>query len=297
MSFGTLLVRSFFLNNFLSYGEIDIKAVLLDNIIAEKNIAGGDILATFKGEIYSEVLRMDTGLTVVTPRKVKEDEGTSKVIYLLHGITENNSNWGNNVPLTLLSQQYNVIFIMPEVQRSFYTDMKYGLNYFTYVSWELPEICKRLFNISSLREDTYVMGLSMGGYGALKCALKNPDKYCGCGAFSAPCDIEAIYKEYNQDTDMGRELTAGFGLDGELLEENNLYNIAKACNNSALKPRIFMTSGTEDWLHMMSEDFDKYIKTLNFDYVYEVWQGDHNWEFWERSLKMALEHFFEREEN
>ena len=77
--------------------------------------------------------------------------------------------------------------VMPEVQRSFYADMAAGLDYFGYVAVELPAMCERMFGLPHERTKRYVMGLSMGGYGALKCALTYPERYAGVGSFSGRC--------------------------------------------------------------------------------------------------------------
>lgn len=100
--------------------------------------------------------------------------------------------------------------VIPEVQRSFYIDGAYGLNYFTYVSQELPAACHRMFGLSLEREKNYVMGLSMGGFGALKCALTYPERYAGCGSFSGVTDLKAFMSR--QAVPMaGREFTALLG--------------------------------------------------------------------------------------
>ena len=78
---------------------------------------------------------------------------------------------------------------MPEVNRSFYTDMAYGPEYFTYITEELPGLCESMFHISTSSEDRYIAGMSMGGYGCLKAALSHPECYTGCAAISAVTNI------------------------------------------------------------------------------------------------------------
>lgn len=254
-------------------------------------------MAIFTGTIKSNVLDMKTKLTIVTPQEIFDVEETCKVVYLLHGLSDDCGDWYANAQLTLLSNAYNLIFILPEVQRSFYTNMYYGLNYFTYIVDELPKICQKLFNISSKREDTYVMGLSMGGYGALKCALSRPEQYAGCGAFSAACSLADCVDVCNPE--QYREFQAVFGPNLELLEENEVMNIAKECQHSAVKPEIFMTCGTEDFIHNQSVKFRDFMKDIDIPYIYQEWPGVHEWYFWNKSLHLACDHFFKRitEEN
>jgi S-formylglutathione hydrolase FrmB len=122
-----------------------------------------------RGNVFSKILEMDTGITIVTPNDFKMD-GTYKVVYLLHGACGNNGTWADYSMLPVYANHGKTIYVLPEVARSFYTDMKYGFKYFSYITEELPNICKTVFNISADREDTAIIGGSMGGYGALNCA-------------------------------------------------------------------------------------------------------------------------------
>ena len=167
-------------------------------------------MAYFSGTVQSQVLQMKTGLNVITPVDILKDDRKYPVVYLLHGLSDNCYDWNENTQLTLLANTYGIAFIIPEVQRSFYTDMAYGLKYFTYVADELPQIAQRLFPISGRREDSYVMGLSMGGYGALKCVFLRPDRFAGCGAFSAACSLKACMQMADESQE--KELKAAFGI-------------------------------------------------------------------------------------
>ncbi len=88
------------------------------------------IMATFEGTIYSDALRMMTSITVSIPQVV---EGDMPVLYLLHGLSDNHSAWLRRSNVDLYAEKSGFAVVMPEVQRSFYTDMAYGLRYFTYI--------------------------------------------------------------------------------------------------------------------------------------------------------------------
>ncbi len=145
-------------------------------------------MAHLRCDVYSAILGMSTSLEVILP-----DEGRLKdapVIYLLHGLSDNCTGWCRYTAVERYARNRGAAVIMPEVQRSFYMDMAMGLDYFTYVQQELPQICGRMFGLTARREKNFIMGLSMGGYGALKCALANPRQYAGCAAFSAVIEVE-----------------------------------------------------------------------------------------------------------
>ena len=91
--------------------------------------------------------------------------------YLLHGLCGDSATWVDDSMLPVYAREGRTIFILPDAARSFYSDMRHGPRYFTYLVEELPQLCKAVFQIAARREDTAILGASMGGYGALKCAV------------------------------------------------------------------------------------------------------------------------------
>ena len=144
-------------------------------------------MAHIRCDFRSEALDMNTSMTVVLPEGV--ELSSVPVIYLFHGLCDNCSGWSRYTSVERYARKYNAALIIPEVQRSFYTDMAFGLSYFAFIHDELPQICRRFFSLSPERKYNYVMGLSMGGYAALKCAFHTPERYAGCASFSAVTDI------------------------------------------------------------------------------------------------------------
>jgi len=256
-----------------------------------------------RGSVFSKILEMETGITIVTPNDFKIGQAY-QVAYLLHGLCGRNGDWVDYTMLPVYANDYNIIFIMPEVARSFYADMKYGLRFFSYITEELPNICKSVFNISAKREDTAVIGASMGGYGALKCALSTPEQYGYCCAFSSPClflkeglDIQRVEgntKEFKAI--YGEQLIKDFqGIFGEQLEwscQDEILELAKKVNQQPLKPKIYSACATEDYLHKDNVRFCDEMKKLDFDFTYEEWSGNHDWHFFNEALKKALNCFF-----
>jgi len=243
----------------------------------------------FRGSLYSRELEMETWLTVAAPQSFK-DKRPHKVIYLLHGLSGNSGDWADYTRMPLYAEEYGLVFIMPEVGRSFYADTQYGSRYFSYVADELPQLCRRIFNISDKREDTAVMGLSMGGYGALKCAMNRPGQYWLCCAFSSG----GLYLEtIRRDEEIYNEVAAVFGPDAWDKKENNVPALAREVSEGAVKPIIHMTCGTEDFLHDDNINFAREMRSLDFDFAYDEWEGDHNWYFWDESLRRMLKTYYQ----
>ena len=109
-------------------------------------------MALIHMEAYSEVLGMNRQTLVIVPENA-EPEHPAKVLFLLHGLTDDASCWDRRSRVEQYADGRNVVVVMPEGDRSFYTDSPLG-NYRTYLERELPEQIARNFNISSRREDT-----------------------------------------------------------------------------------------------------------------------------------------------
>lgn len=240
-------------------------------------------MAHLRCDIKSEALGMNTSLEVILP-----DEGKLKdapVVYLLHGLSDNCTGWSRYTAVERYARDHGAAVIMPEVQRSMYADMVLGLDYFTYVSRELPQLCARFFGLTTRREKNYVMGLSMGGYGALKCALTNPKQYAGCASFSAVTEMDA--RAERTEGRMRREFQAILGPDLTVTPEVSLQALLGRCKAAQL-PRFFLTCGEQDMLYPENCRFAEALEKKGAPVSFTHWPGDHTWDLWDRSVSLAL---------
>src|SRR5262245_52048408 len=122
-------------------------------------------MALLTCHVYSEALEVKTTISIVLPRTTK---GEAPVLYLLHGRTDDHTSWQRYTSIERYAEAAGLAVVMPSAHNSFYADEVRGHPYWTYVSEELPSIVQSLFRVSDRPEDTFVAGLSMGGYGALK---------------------------------------------------------------------------------------------------------------------------------
>ena len=162
-------------------------------------------MSILRADFYSEQLTMNTSAIIMLPDDIPNSR--ARVLYLLHGLSDNCTGWMRLTGIERYARERKMAVVMPEVQRSFYTDMAYGVNYFSYVAKELPQKMRKMFGFSAKREKNMIAGLSMGGYGALKCALTYPEQYFGCAAFSSACDMERNFHERYIDEQRQRMAT------------------------------------------------------------------------------------------
>ena len=255
-----------------------------------------------RGSFFSNTLEMETGLTVLVPNSSLA-RGPHKLAYLLHGLCGCSGDWLDYTMLPVYAERYDIAFVMPEVARSFYSDMVFGQKHFRYVTRELPEVCSSVFNLSARREDTLVLGASMGGYGALKCALSFPENYGFCAAFSSAGLFlkEGLEKQrkYGKTEEFeklyGRQLLndfeAIFGPELEWRPENEILELAKMAQSQKLKPKLFLACGTEDPMSHDNRRLRDELDKLDLDFRYQEWEGAHDWNFFNAALERALNHY------
>ena len=125
---------------------------------------------------FSEVLGMQRELYAIVPQKNKageiglSDNGNDlrgKCLYLLHGLSDDHTIWMRRTSIERYAEAYGLTVVMPNGDVSFYTDMKHGRKYYTHIAQEIPRIAQEFLHVSGRREDSFIAGLSMGGYGAL----------------------------------------------------------------------------------------------------------------------------------
>ena len=168
------------------------------------------------------------------------------VLYLLHGLSDDHTIWARRTSIERYVASLGLAVVMPAVHKSFYTDMAKGDRYWTFVSEELPQIVRSFFPISAAREDNFVAGLSMGGYGAFKLALRCPDKFIAGASLSGALNIADLAKNRNPQ----RAWEYVFGdLDKIKGSDNDLLYLAeKVAKSNGPKPMLYQCCGTEDFL-------------------------------------------------
>ena len=202
-------------------------------------------MAHLRCDFRSDAMGMNTSMTVILPEKT--DLSQVPVVYLLHGLEDNCTGWARYTSVERYAREKNAALVMPEVQRSFYADMDKGISYFTFIHDELLEICRGFFGFSAKREKNYLMGLSMGGYGALLHGIENPDRYSAIGALSP-----AVFSK----KDMESKKTKG-------PQWVDLYAATeKAVAEGKKLPDLFLSIGDRDFLYKNVQEYHKFVEPI-----------------------------------
>ena len=244
-------------------------------------------MALINLRIFSEKLGMQTAVNVVIPQKNTSGEigvsnnvkdGRFKCLYLLHGLSDDYTIWMRRTSIERYASEYGICVVMPDGARSFYSDMKYGMNYYSYIAKELPQIIEGMFNISDSREDRYIGGLSMGGYGAFKIAMEESERYAAAFGLSPVADI--------RNNNFQETLIPVFG--ENIPDEADLFYLTTKHNMDKVKPRLYFTVGNDDFMYDDNVRLNKHLENLNYDYTYVETLGSHSWELWDKTVQDAL---------
>ena len=268
-------------------------------------------MSVTKLEFRSRILDMDQEVLVVLPDKGEMAPAEPPVpktgwpvLYLLHGTSHDYSHWMRYTSIERYSTDRKVAIVMPSAQLSGYADMVYGEAFFSYLTDELPDLIRSIFPISTRREDTFVAGVSMGGYGAAKIGLTYPDRYAAMGAISngnhayiRPIGFHArnSLEEFSPAVADARHLLCwGIGKEGDPRGTGeDLYTLAqRAIDYGGPFPSIFHTCGSFDRNLAMAQDMRDFFRSLPgdpFRYTYyEEPYGEHIWEYWDHWIQVFM---------
>lgn len=257
-------------------------------------------MALIHCNFYSKYLAYDTQINVILPEardtKVFDETKNHKfqVLYLLHGRGDDCNGWIRNTSIERYANEHCIAVVMPSGEDSFYVDGVSGKLYGKYITEELPEIVTRWFPISDKPEDTFIAGLSMGGYGAAHIGFSNPEKFAGIGLFSAgifPEELYGIFDDIFSNANLEQNLNRVFGT-GKIKEKYNIRKILeRKVNENAKFPTIVQFVGKQDIIYDMNDEFRKYAEFIKLKMYYEEWDGVHDWKFWDAAIVKALNIF------
>lgn len=210
-----------------------------------------------------------------------------KVLYLLHGLSDDGSAWQRFSSIEVYARRYGLVVVMPSVGRSFYLDQPNGQRYFTYLVDELPRYLEAVFGITPAREKTLIAGLSMGGYGAMKAALKHPERYFAAASFSGVLSLAIM--DSPRDPSDRVEFEGLFGDMSRLKggEHDPMAWLQNAALESVLLPHLYVSCGLEDDLYPLSVMFREASAKFKIPLKYHENHGKHDWYFWD----VEIQHF------
>jgi putative tributyrin esterase len=247
-------------------------------------------MALVQCNFFSSVLELCCSMSVILPEpKVKKASRNPRrirypTLYLLHGLSDDHTIWQRRTSIERYVEGRGLAVVMPAVHRSFYTDTTFGYRYWTFISEELPMLARYFFPLSDARENNFVAGLSMGGYGAFKLALSYPDRFAAAASLSGAVNVANFIKEGWPEGKLifgnYRQTHGG---------PNDLFALAEKVAKSKVQPRLFQCCGTEDFLHQDNIRFRDHARKLGLDLTYDEGSAEHEWGYWDKMIQEVLD--------
>jgi S-formylglutathione hydrolase FrmB len=248
-------------------------------------------MALIRLEHVPQTVKVNNPLYIIIPDPGKMKDvpvAQRKVLYLLHGLSDDASAWQRYSSIETLAAAYGLVVVMPSVGRSFYIDQPNGQKYFSYLVEELPRYLADVFGLRPRREDTFIAGISMGGYGAIKAALLYPELYVAAASLSGVLSLGILNAV--QDDPRRAEFELLFGDMNKLAgsEHDPAAWLQQAAKEPRKIPHLYVYTGRQEDIFPLSGMFHAACQSLGVASEYHEEDGHHDWFLWDRLIRLFL---------
>ncbi|HJC23706.1 MAG TPA: hypothetical protein H9761_08390 [Candidatus Eisenbergiella merdavium] len=257
------------------------------------------IHCTFFSKILAKQVTADVCLPSLTGREAEtlsdgerfRTDRKFRTLVLLHGYTGNSSDWQRYSQVELFAEECGIAVVCPDGNNGHYSDWVCGPQNLTFLQKEFLPAMRAMFPLSTEREDTFVGGLSMGGYGAVKWALTWPETFSHLLNFSGGVDIMDRLEYYKKRPETARLMETVYGKLDEVSggPNDNFQLLEQYAESGYPLPRLFSACGTEDapvyGVHKrLMEEFSR----RGGDVTEFSCEGIHDFHFWNKALERAM---------
>ncbi len=247
-------------------------------------------MALITCNFFSHALEIHTAVHVILPQPGPTLKARKRypVLWLLHGLSDDHTIWQRRTAIERYVENLPLAVVMPAVNRSFYHDMVAGAAYWSYISDELPRLLQQWFPLSQKRDETFVAGLSMGGYGALKLALRQPERFAAVASLSGAVAHGHLPPNPSpMDAEFRRMLGETMAAPGSDLD---LFALAERITRAgAPLPKTWLYCGSEDFLYQENLAFHAHLQALAWPHTWiDEPGGDHQWRYWDEQIEQVV---------
>lgn len=242
---------------------------------------------------YSNFLKTQaTGIVILPEYKVDglvripKPTDRLKVLWLLHGLEDSNQSFIQNSAIGRYANDNQIAIVLPNMVRSFYTDMVRGPKYWSFLISEFKNRLQFFYPLSTKASENYVAGVSMGGFGALKWLLTTPNQFAGVGLLSPVVDVQTFYEENAQ-------LLPDFDL---IFDKNNYPDFYQKLRRVKLakNQKLYHSIGDTDFLKNQNDRMAEFLSNhVRCQYQYHIYKGGHDWQSWDVELQRMLQWLIE----
>jgi S-formylglutathione hydrolase FrmB len=241
-------------------------------------------------EFQSKSLGRTMRYRVIVPGDYDHATRHYPALYLLHGLYGDFENWETRTNLVQYAEKYQFIIVMPDAGDSWYTNSAtVPQNKFEdYIIKDVIDEAEKSWRIIRSPHRRAIAGLSMGGYAAVKFALRYP------GMFAVAASISGAMNPTSPDMvrlqpSFEPNLSNVFGpLGSETRQQNDIYGLARSADPSIV-PYLYLDIGNQDWTLSSDRELVSVLSERKYRYEYHEMPGIHNWEYWDRRIPNVLD--------
>lgn len=240
-------------------------------------------------QYHSRHLRKAMGMNIILPALPPPSaDGRYPVLYLLHGLSDDYSAWTRYTSIERYAANLPLLLVLPDSGRGFYTDGKNAPRYESHIVDDVIGFIDKWFPTIPTREGRVVAGLSMGGYGSLKLALKFPHLFSAAASHSGCLRIGEVLLRYPDEPEITAERVAIFGTTPADGSEDIFANATDLVTGGQPRPALRIDCGVDDFLIEENRDFHRHLLDLQYNHEYQEHPGNHSWEYWDRHIPDSL---------
>jgi S-formylglutathione hydrolase FrmB len=248
-------------------------------------------------EFQSALVKTKLPYRVVLPTDYESPQNknlTYPVLYLLHGLTGHYPDWTTRTRLAEYSARYRIIIVTPEGNNGWYTDSASSPSdkYESYIIEDLIPDVERRFRVKPTRDARAIAGLSMGGYGALKFAVKYPQKFVFAASFSGALGAASQTEETLRGFEtILKTIEPVFGPpESPTRQANDIFKLYRELPAERIRslPFLYLDCGTEDFVLPSNRAFHDLLLERKIPHEYRLLPGGHNWIYWDQQIAEVL---------
>jgi len=244
---------------------------------------------------HNRALGQTEPVNIILPEARDEWTGPFPVVYLLHGIGDDHTDWVRRTRIEMYASERPIMVVMPTTPwRSMYVDGVSGPPAATAIARHLVEFIDARFRTLPERRYRAVCGLSMGGYGALHLALKYPDVFGAAASHSGAL----FFGHFDAAEEPAPDDRAHFlwriskTLLGEVRSGGpcDLYVQAETVP-AQKRPALRIDCGVDDFMIEANRAFHAHLDAVGYAHEYAEHPGAHTWAYWDEHVKDSLDFF------
>ena len=255
-------------------------------------------MALIQANFVSKSLLRTVPIQVILPvdkfsmsSSAQKEQKPFKTLYLLHGLLGNYTDWVSGTRIQRWAEERDLAVVMPSGDNAFYLDNEPSGNFYgRFIGEELVDVTRKMFHLSDKREDTFIAGLSMGGYGAIRNRLKYHETFGYIAGLSSAVHILENLDDIDAQRSVAFEESC-FGplKEAALTDKNPRVLIQQLVDEGCELPKIYLACGTEDSLIGPNRAYRDLFREKGYDITYYEGPGTHSWDFWDQEIKKVLD--------